>query len=289
MEIEELKARIYARIDELPTLPAVVPRLLNLVEDPKVTTREITAAIAHDTALTAKILKVANSAYYGFSQEISSLDRAVALLGFNMVKSLALSIGVMKAMPGKKDATNFSREGLWIHNLAVGTAMKMMADGLGKAEEGEHLFVVGLLHDIGKVVLDQFFSNDFNRVLDQASEESGAQLCEMERKIIGIDHGEVGGILLERWKFPSMIRIPIAFHHRTDLPAEMDLYAFSMLRISDGMVQNMALGESGNASAPRMLEVDLKRLGIDQNTIVEIKDRVENAREGILAFFNAIN
>jgi len=289
MEKNELKARIYSRIDELPTLPAVIPRLLALMDDPKVGTREITEAISHDPALTAKILKVANSAYYGFSQEISSLDRAIALLGFNMVRSLALSVGVIKAMPRKKDSGFFSTEGLWIHNLAVGTAVKMMADRFGKGEEAEHLFVVGLLHDIGKLVLDQFFSDDFTRVLEQVNAEDGMQLHEMERKNIGLDHGEVGGILLERWKFPGIIRMPIALHHREDFPENIDLSDFSMLKISDALVQQMALGKSGNGSPPQVPEADMKRLGIDQKEIGEIKDQMEPARDGIFAFFSAIH
>jgi len=293
MERNELKARIYSRIDELPTLPVVIPRLLSLMDDPKTGTREITEAISHDTALTAKILKVANSAYYGFSQEISRLDRAVALLGFNMVKSLALSVGVIKAMPKAKDAGLFSREGLWIHNLAVGTAVKMVAERLGKGEEAERLFVVGLLHDIGKVVLDLFFSDDFARALEQVLERvndgGGTQLYEMERKNIGLDHGEVGGILLERWKFPGMIRMPIAFHHQDVLPGDIDLVDFSMLKISDALVQEMALGNSGNASPPRVREADIERLGIDQKAIGEIKDQIALARDGIFAFLGAIN
>jgi putative nucleotidyltransferase with HDIG domain len=289
MERDELRTRIYSRIDELPTLPVVIPRLLSLMNAPKAGTREITEALSHDTALTAKILKVANSAYYGFSREISSLDRAVALLGFNMVRSLALSVGVINVMPGKKNSRSFSREGLWIHNLAVGTAVKMMAERLGKGESAEHLFVVGLLHDIGKVVLDQFFSEDFTRVLEQVNEGGGTQLYEMERNNIGLDHGEVGGILLERWKFPGMIQVPIAFHHRNNFPGDMNLSDFSMLKISDALVQQMGLGDSGNASPPQVNEADMKRLGIDQKELREIREQMAPARDGILAFFGAMN
>ena len=102
MDTGTIRARIYSKIDELPTLPTVITRILSLLEDANTNATDITEAISRDPALTSKILKVANSAYYGFSQLISDLERAVALLGFNMVKSLALSIGVMKTLPTEK-------------------------------------------------------------------------------------------------------------------------------------------------------------------------------------------
>jgi c-di-GMP-related signal transduction protein len=105
LEKSELKAKIYSKIEELPTLPAMIPKLLQLNESTKSSVSDLTALIARDPALSSKILKVANSGYYGFSQKISELERAIALLGFNMVKSLALSIGVIRSMPTRRRGT----------------------------------------------------------------------------------------------------------------------------------------------------------------------------------------
>jgi HD-like signal output (HDOD) protein len=116
MEKDKLREKIYSKIDEIPTLPIVIPKLLSLIESDKSNVADIADAISRDPALTSKILKVANSAYYGFSQGISSLEKAVSLLGFNMVQSLALSIGVLRSLPAGKISTHFSQKGLWIHS-----------------------------------------------------------------------------------------------------------------------------------------------------------------------------
>lgn len=289
MERDALKAKIYARIDELPTLPAVIPRLLALMDDPKCTVGDLTDGISHDAALTAKILKVANSAYYGFPQEISTLERAVALLGFNMVKSLAISVGVMRNMAnGKRDSTGFSWEGLWVHSLAVGTGMKMLAERAGNRGDAEYLFIVGLLHDIGKVVLDQFFQRDFARTLEKARNTENGLLYRHEREIIGLDHGEVGGILLERWKFPERIQRPVTLHHQDNLSDNANALDISMLRISDAITQDLALGDSGNRCPPPVDEVDLDVLAMDAVALDGLRKQLEEAQEGIDAFLRAI-
>lgn len=288
MEKSDLKTKIYARIDELPTLPTVLHNLLSLTENPKTGAQDIRDAISHDAALTAKILKVANSAYYGFPQEISDLEHAVALLGFNMVKSLAISVGVIHNMPNGKGPTNFSREGLWIHSLAVGTGMKMMAERCKKGEKGESLFIVGLLHDVGKVVLDQFFADHFARILENVRTGNSGFLYQEEREIIGLDHGEVGGMLLERWRFPEAIRRPIAFHHHEGLPEEVKSLDIAMLRVADAVVQELALGDSGNAYPPPVDKGDLDRLAIDTAVYEGWKKELEKARDGVVAFFGVI-
>ena len=169
MKTEELRAKIFSTIDELPTLPTVVPKLLNLMDGSRSNATQVTETISRDPALTSKLLKAANSAYYGFPQEITDLERAVALLGFNMVKSLALSVGVFQTLGSGKNTPCFSMEGLWIHSLSVATVIRELAKRLGKEDEKAHLFVVGLLHDIGKVVLDQFFNELFQQALEVAN------------------------------------------------------------------------------------------------------------------------
>jgi len=287
MERDEFKEKIYARIDELPTLPTILHKLLRLTEDPKTGAQDIHDAIAHDAALTSKILKVANSAYYGFPQKISDLERAIALLGFNMVKSLAVSVGVLNNMPNGNGPSTFSREGLWIHSMAVGTGMKMLGEKCNRGEE-ESLFVVGLLHDIGKVVLDQFFPDDFAQVLKNIKDGEGEFLFQEEREIIGLDHGEIGGMLLERWKFPDVVRLPIAFHHKEDLPENALHPDVLLLRVADAVAQDLALGDSGNGSVLPVNETDLGLLGIDGAALEYLKKELQEAREGILAFYGAI-
>ena len=169
MDQETIRAKIYSKIDELPTLPTVVTKILSLVEDNRSGASDITEAIMKDPALTSKILKVANSAYYGFSKEVSDLNRALALLGFNMVKSLALSMGVLRSLPNQDNSSSFSISRLWLHSVRVATLLKEFGSTPGHNEDQEYLFITGLLHDIGMVVFDQFFSDLFHKFLSDLS------------------------------------------------------------------------------------------------------------------------
>jgi putative nucleotidyltransferase with HDIG domain len=287
MDKKALLATIYTKIDELPTLPAVVPKLLSLMEDATSDTRAVTEAVSHDPSLTAKILKVANSAYYGFPQEITDLERGVALLGFNMVKSLALSLGVLRNLQSDKTRPHFSQEDLWLHSVGVATAMRELGLRHGKGEDNDTLFIVGLLHDVGKVVLDQFFSDLFQRAFDRSISRNEA-LHLSEREIIGFDHGQVGGYLLDRWKFPEIISHPIAIHHQTDLPEDGNPSDLAILRIADALSSQIILEESDASLIPQIGARDLETLQMKEEDVADITNYLEGTKAGIHAFFNAM-
>jgi len=286
METDQLRRKIYSKVDELPTLPVVVPKLLSLTDNEKSSASDITEVISRDPALTSKILKVANSAYYGFPQEITDVKRAVALLGFNIVRSLALSIGVMRSMPSGKKSPYFSEEDLWLHSLAVATLMSELGDKFGKGDDYEHSFVIGLLHDIGKIVLDQFFSDLFHKTLEE-THDLGKQAAHVaERKIIGFDHGEIGAMLLERWKFPGVISNAIAVHHQIEIPESANAYDVAMLRIADFLALELESEEEGKFE---IKEADFKVLGMKEKDLEELREYLRSAEDEIKAFYNAMS
>ena len=289
MEKDELKTKIYAKVDELPTLPAVLPKLMGLMEDEKSSAGQVADTISKDPALTSKILKVANSAYYGFSQEVSTLEKAVPLLGYNMVRSLALSIGVIDSLPYGKSSANFSREGLWVHGLAVATVMHELGRRLGGSQENDQFFVVGLLHDIGKFVLDLFFSELFHKALEEAHSREDLALYAAENEIIGFDHGEVGGMLLTRWRFPEAISKPIALHHQAVLSDNQYAADVAMLRIADALPQEISLGGGGNPVIPEISEADLKQLKMTEEDLQDMRSYLINSKDGIHALFSSMN
>ena len=252
MKKNELLVKIYSKIDELPTLPTVVPKLLNLMESTTSDASGITDAISRDPALTSKILKVANSAYYGFPQGIADLERAMVLLGFNMVKSLALSIGVLRSLPEGKKSSCFSQKELWFHSVAVATVVKELNKRFGQGDDHEYLFIVGLLHDIGMVVLSQFFSELFEQALEEAHDLKKIEFYLAERKVIGFDHGEVGAMLLERWRFPEVISNPIAVHHQPEKQEGSNTTDVAMLRIADALSHEL---DSKKEVPPMPLEI----------------------------------
>ncbi len=283
MTNDQIKARIYAKIDEIPTLPVVIPKILNLTESPKSQMHDLIAVISNDPALTSNILKIANSAYYGFPQHIDDLERGIKLIGFQMVRSLALSLGVMQSLPSRAQNRYYSHEGIWIHSLAVANALQSLDP------RRPHLFILGLLHDIGKIVLDQFFPEQFGEALEMVQQEEDLPIYRAEERAIGCDHGTVAGILLKRWKFPEEIRLPIKYHHAGEPDQGVDLRDIALLHIADALAQQVGLGESGNAKAPMISDADLELAGIKRDQLDQLGRSVEAAQSAIYGFFNAIS
>ena len=289
MEKDELRSKIYSKIDEIPTLPVVIPKLLTLMESDKTNAADISDLISRDPALASKILKVANSAYYGFSKGISSLEKAVPLLGFNMVRSLALSIGVLRSLPAGKKSTHFSQQDLWIHSLAAATVMKELGKRYRKADDREYLFIIGLLHDIGKIVLNHFFGELFHRALKEFHNLGNIELHQAETREIGVDHGEVGAMLLTRWKFPDKICNAIAVHHRSEIPKGTNYEDVAMLRIADVLAHELSLEEIENPMPPKIHNTDLKILEMDENQLGVIRDDLVDLKDGIYDFYRSMS
>ena len=288
MEKDDVLRKIYSKIDEIPTLPAVVPKLLSVMESETSNASDIANTISNDPALSSKILKVANSAYYGFSQEILSLKLAMPLLGHNMVKSLALSIGVMNSLPSGRRSPNFSDKGLWIHSLAVATLMQELGKRFRKGGNPEQFFIIGLLHDIGKVVLNQYFSELFQEALEEVHNEGIAGLHIAESRLIGFDHGEIGAMLLTRWKFPDVISNSIALHHQKEAPEGTNGRDVAMLRVANALPQELGLGQDGNPVPPAISRQDLKVLEIGENEIEEMRAYLIGVKDEIYALFDAM-
>jgi len=287
MEKDILRKKIYSKIDELPTLPVVVTKLLELLEDKNSNTFLITEAIEKDPSLTSKVLKVANSAYYGFSQQITSLERAVALLGFNMVKSLVVSIGVMKNLPSDKKISVFSEKQLWHHSVTVAVLLREMGKRLYPNKDSEHHFITGLLHDIGLIVFEQFFNNLFGRVLNEANLQNRTGLYIAEKNIIGVDHGEVGGMLLTRWNFPQVISNPVTIHHSDTYNQEEGRGEIAMLRFAD-IISYYNPDDDDLETIAVKLNNELELLERDVSFLSAMIKFMEEEKDEIDSFFNAM-
>jgi putative nucleotidyltransferase with HDIG domain len=288
MDRDTLRARICSRIDELPTLPVVVPRVLRLMDDEMTGASTVADVVSRDPALTAKILKVANSAYYGFAQRIGSLDQAVPLLGFRMVRSLALSIGVIHALPSAHASGRDAQAGIWIHSLAVATAMERIGTRLRTSGRRDHPFVLGLLHDVGRIVLSEYFPDLFEQTARLAADSPETGLAQAERAVIGVDHGEVGAMLLGRWRFPDSIRNVIEVHHHGDTSGAVDPMDLALLRVADAVTQQLGMGEGPAAGAPEIRTGDRETLALGNADLDDVQSHLNGARQGIEDFFRRL-
>ena len=198
--------------EKMPAFPASVQQVISLTSDINSSPRELVRVIDHDPVLTMKILKVANSAYFGLSRKIVSINHAVVYLGLNTVKHVALAIAAIGSLPKENDA-QFDMEEFLEHSLTTAVVTRGLARLQGVQEiEAANFFVAGLLHDIGKVVFAQFRPKKFHQALTRARDEQ-QPLYLMEEEVIGHHHAEVGAFLCESWSFPPDLVNAIRCHH----------------------------------------------------------------------------
>ncbi len=244
--LERIRRRVSA-LGGLPTLPAVASEVLRLTHDPKSTVRELSAVISRDPPLTGRILKVANSAFYGLSQQVGSLNVACVLLGMKNITSIVTSVSILRAVRFERNAGGFTREGFWEHSGACGKACEILGKRLKLDVSGE-AFVTGLIHDLGKTVLDAVFHDDFEQVLQLAAAER-LPFHEAERRVIGADHAQIGSWLADTWKLPAEISQAIARHHDAPCdPKEAPLAA--VLQLADAAVRAAGFGFAGFCPPP---------------------------------------
>jgi len=202
-----------ARLDanrELFTLPQVLNEILKVVESANSSAKDIATIILKDVSLTGKVLRVANSAFYGRSRQISSVNQAVVILGMRAVKSLALCVSLYGIVNRKGVYGDFDPKLFWIHSLEVATASRMITERL-KLNATEELFVSGLLHDIGIIFMQSTFLKEYKEVSELV--KGGTDLCKAEEETIGIDHAKVGRFISEKWNLPVKIGEAIGNHH----------------------------------------------------------------------------
>ena len=205
-------AELVGSVGNLVTLPDVFVRINRLVEDPNSTMADIARVASQDPSFTIRLLRVANSSFYGFSSTIDTVQKAVSIIGTSQIRSLALTTSVASAFEGLPN-TLVSMENFWRHSLYCALAARILARQAGKLDP-DALFTAALLHDIGELVI-------FNRIPQQAKEalllvlDSADELpiYQAERQIMGFDHAQVGGELARQWKLPKMLEECIEYHH----------------------------------------------------------------------------
>lgn len=246
---EHLK-RISQSLLNLPTLPTLAARLLDLVDNPNTNAVNLAQFISQDQVITARLLKMCNSSYYGLGREVASVHQAVVLLGFDMVREVSLSVSVINAFKSAKSLEGFDISGFWDHSSAVGLVARKIAKGFVPQYASEAL-TAGLLHDIGKVVLIQYLPEEFSQTL-QTARQQNRQLAEVELEVFGTDHGQIGSWLAERWKLPKTIRDVMACHHKLDQapPESKDLVG--IVQMSDLVCRLLRAGDGGNPAPPQI-------------------------------------
>lgn len=204
---------IVEGLGQVPTLPAIVARALELLNQPNASAETAGRLIGQDLALSAKVLRLANSAFYGIPRSIASVDQAIVILGFQTVRSLVMSASVLKIL-GKTSKGTLDRRMVWRHSVAAGLASRIVVRKVGRrlGLDIEAAFMAALLHKIGVLVLDSADHVEYQKILAEAAEPEADPLPIVERKHLQVDHAALGGMLAEKWGLPEELRDPIAHH-----------------------------------------------------------------------------
>ncbi len=259
-----------SKAKELPALPQTVARLLKELRNPDVDLDELSREIALDQAITAKILRLVNSSFYGMPGQIGNLSQAVVILGTETIQNVILSIAIIKAFKLPDiEAEGFSLEDFWRHTIATGLITQTIARML-ELPNRQDAFVAGLLHDIGKLLLLQVSPEGFCRVVELVREK-GLFFQEAERLVLTADHTSLGAWLAKKWHFPVHLQEVLFYHHRPGKAKHMLVRA---VRFGDSLALAMGIGHGGSILVPPVGERVWKELGFDKSGLAPLLDEL---------------
>jgi putative nucleotidyltransferase with HDIG domain len=293
MSVEEKKEsirRIIEMVDqsEISSIQSVVSGVINVINDPRSSAKNLKDIIEIDPPLTAKVLRVANSAYYYSPNRISEIQHAVIWIGFDVLKEIALSQKVWEVFDKEDAIDGYSRVSLWKHSVAVALLGKMIYR-MEFGERGENAYAAGLVHDIGIIVEHQFLKKDFKSIL-RKTKSGKMNLSRSEHEVLGFNHAEVGEMLAEHWTFPQEFIAAIRHHHEPDSVEKDFSKLTSALFVADYLCQERGIGY---CDAPirdkRLFKKTLKRLDLKAyalNLIVKDMEReiVKMEDQGIFQY-----
>ncbi len=255
----DLRRRIE-QVGELPTLPHVVQKLASMIGRPNISAEEIGALIEKDQVLSAKVLRLANSPFYGFPSRIASVAHAVVVLGLSVVKGLTLCATAFDMMK------NAGMNDLWRHSLGVAMTAHILGAKAGM-KNPEEVFVGGLLHDIGKVVLYVKWP-DVGQQITTATKDSSRSLMDTERELFDVTHADVGGWLATAWHLPTSLREPILHHHLPSAAQEAKLQT-AIVHVADVLVKGLACGNPGDDLVPPLSRQAWDLVGLDAQSLTQ--------------------
>jgi putative nucleotidyltransferase with HDIG domain len=275
-EALERMRELIGSIRNLPTLPQVITELTKLLADPETSVKRVTHLLAEDQALTAKLLKLANSAYYGFAGEVASVTQAVVMLGFGGVRDVALSASVIDLFKGEAGEGDelvqlFPVGQFWEHSIGVGVACREIARRL-RLPNPEEVFVAGLLHDIGKLIMLEHTAADLLKVLRTCRDEDCTFVrAEAQHEL---NHAALGRLLVEQWKLPKRISEPVGFHHLIR-PHRATARVAAVVQFADAFTRARGVGRSGDDYIPAVQPEAYELLGIEEldlSALIEVFD-----------------
>jgi putative nucleotidyltransferase with HDIG domain len=267
--------RINHFIGRMPSLSTTVSKVLEVCNNPNASANDLNRVISYDPVLTGQMLKLINSAYYGLPNRITSLTRAIIMLGINTVKNLVLTTSILAGCKGLSSSRHMTINDFWAHCLCVGVLCKLIAARSGiSAIEQEEYFVAGLLHDLGKLPMMACFPDLYSRTVQDAK-DLNIQLFESETMHIGFNHCQVGVLIAAKWRLGEALREVINEHHSQAGESETAIMV-SSTALSNHLANHFKVGTAGDQFAnPLSLRTQLDLMGLSIEALTDLKAQME--------------
>ena len=266
-------------ISKMPSLPIAWSKIQEISKNPKATPADLNQVIGLDPVLMGRVMKLINSAYYGLNNQITSLVRAIIMLGVNTVKNLALSTAVLGGLSSKSNFLALNNDGFWRHSLCVGVAAKLIATRRRKdPKQLEEYFVCGLLHDIGKIPLNNKLSAEYVQALSLTDKEH-LPLYITEERTMGVNHCEVGRLIVNNWNLGPAMEDVVFFHHFLDSYPGENRDVILTVAAANYFANSFQIGFSGDRYPEPLPAGVYEELKITRDDFDEVESKVNGEIE----------
>lgn len=272
---------VVARVSEVVSLPDLFTKLDEAINDPRSSFDEIAEILANDTGLCARLLRIVNSPFYGYPSHIDSISRAMTIIGTKQLRDLALATIVMDVFQGV-ESEHVNMEQFWRHSIACGVAGKLIAT-MRREANVERFFLMGILHDVGRLILFMECSPQVREALELAQQKN-ISLYQAEGELLGWDSSHLGKTLLEEWKLPVAQQEVVAYHHYPEKAFRYPDEA-AVIHVADVMVTALELGSSGEPLVPELDQSAWSKTGVDVETMNLLVEKIEKEYTAVSDLF----
>ena len=285
MKKENVDVKIKG-LKDLPTLPTMLVECNKLLEDPNVSANQLAKIIKADQAVSSKVLKLVNSAFYGLSGKVGTISQGIVILGFSTVRNIILSLSVLDLLPKDADLGEFDISDLWKHSLGCAIISRVFAQRIG-IKDPEEVFIAGLLHDIGKIIIAKLFREEFVTILKTTHQEKKL-FIDAERDVLGTTHDQIGGMLAKNWQLPATLSESISFHHNGEKTMKHAKLVYT-IKLADIVTRGLQIGSGGDRVIPEMNKTAWDTLNVSCNDIARWIDDLDEEFDRASAFFSGLS